>query len=924
MSTVISPTLPRARVRRPATARTLLREQGLVAGGQLVAGVGNLVFALLTARILDAGAFAQLAVFLALFLVVHVPLSALSAGSAVTPAFARANRARAAGTGLLAGVLLASGAVVLGPLLDVDPLLLVVLAAGLPAAGWLALERGRLLGEGAHGRAVTSLVAEPVLRIALGLPLAGAFGAVGGAVGVIAGGWLALAATRPGLPWARRTAVPGDPEPARAAVGGAAGIATFAFLLLAILQNADVVLANAVLQDDEAGRFAILSTIGGVAAFATTTIPLVLLPRVKESPRALHAALGAAAVLGAGAVGAVALVPDGWIGTAFGARYEGVAPFVVPYVGAMALLGVGRVVVAERVASGRGRALAVILPVLAAAQIAGVLLIGTSAGSIAFVTVATMGLLVAAGGVLLLRDERSAAALLLPADAAPVAQRAPREPRRPRRRGGVGRTDRADVPWAWLAGLTVAALLVRLAVTRGVWLDEAISITQAQMSWSAMFDSLAGNDVHPPLHHIVLWVLAHTLGTDEWVMRAPSILAGTLLVPAMYALGHVLWDRRAGLLAAAMGAVAPFLVWYAQEARMYAFFMLFAVLALVGQAWVLRGDGRWKAWALYVAATSALLWTQYFAIAFVGAQQLAFLVAIGVRLKADRRDGLRFAGAWLAAGVVILATLIPLAPLTLDQFQANEAAGRGFDQPSQAGDVGEERPAPGIYAVITNLVWALVGYHSDDLLARLTALWPLAMLAALFLLGRRPTWRAHLVIACALIPAALLLAAGMAKPFLFEIRYFVATAPLLIVLVARGLSAWTSSRRSLAVLSTAVVAVLGVATVDELLNGANPRRYDFKGALAQVEAKMRPGDVLVYEPQYLENVIGYYGEDLRAAPLDEGIPDRRWAKRVFVLSSFQDLSVHRRATQRALRRLAQDRTRVDSFSRPQVEVQVYR
>ena len=59
----------------------------------------------------------------------------------------------------------------------------------------------------------------------------------------------------------------------------------------------------------------------------------------------------------------------------------------------------------------------------------------------------------------------------------------------------------------------------------------------------------------------------------------PSLIAATALVPLLYVVGRDIYDRRAGFAAAALGAVAPFAVWYAQEARMYALFMVFALLA---------------------------------------------------------------------------------------------------------------------------------------------------------------------------------------------------------------------------------------------------------------------------------------------------------------------------------------------------------
>src|ERR1700754_631703 len=81
----------------------LVAEQAAVAGGQLAAGVGNLVFSLVAARVLAPGAFAQLAAFLALYLVIHVPAGSLSAGSALDPSVAAATRRRALALGCAAG-----------------------------------------------------------------------------------------------------------------------------------------------------------------------------------------------------------------------------------------------------------------------------------------------------------------------------------------------------------------------------------------------------------------------------------------------------------------------------------------------------------------------------------------------------------------------------------------------------------------------------------------------------------------------------------------------------------------------------------------------------------------------------------------------------------------------------------------------------
>src|SRR3954467_10768914 len=94
-----------------ARPKRLVAEQAAVAGGQLAAGIGNLLFSLLAARVLAPGAFAQLAAFLALYLVIHVPASSLSAGSALDPRVAAVTRRRVFTLGVAGGLALAAAAV---------------------------------------------------------------------------------------------------------------------------------------------------------------------------------------------------------------------------------------------------------------------------------------------------------------------------------------------------------------------------------------------------------------------------------------------------------------------------------------------------------------------------------------------------------------------------------------------------------------------------------------------------------------------------------------------------------------------------------------------------------------------------------------------------------------------------------------------
>jgi O-antigen/teichoic acid export membrane protein len=387
--------VPAPRAAPRLNLRRLAAEQAGVAAAQVAAGLGNAAFALIAARLLSPGGFAQVAAFLALYLLIHVPASSLSAGSALDRGLAGRVRRHVVAGGLGLGALVAVLGVPLAPVLGLPVALALVLAVGVPCAMPLALERGRLFGTQRHGRAAASLLVEPGVRLLAGVPLAAAAGATGAAAGIVAGGWAALAVAAAGRSSARRTAAT-EPAAATAAVG-ATGPAVAAFLALALVQNQDVLLANALLTDADAGTFAVLSTLGGIAAFATTTIPLVLLPRARDATAgALTAALGAAVALGLGAVLVVAAAPHTIVTLGFGDRFGSVSGLVAPYVAAMAFLGIARVLVAQRCAHGAGRRFVAGVGGVALLQAAAILAFARTPGAVAACTFGAALLLVGA------------------------------------------------------------------------------------------------------------------------------------------------------------------------------------------------------------------------------------------------------------------------------------------------------------------------------------------------------------------------------------------------------------------------------------------------------------------------------------------------------------------------------------------------
>lgn len=477
-------------------------------------------------------------------------------------------------------------------------------------------------------------------------------------------------------------------------------------------------------------------------------------------------------------------------------------------------------------------------------------------------------------------------------------------------------------PWLIVGALALAGLALRMLLVRGIWVDEAISIKQAHMSLSAMLQDLREHDVHPPLYFTVLWLSGRVVGFGELAVHLPSILAGTAMVPAMFLAGRELFDRRAGLVAAALTAFAPLVIWYSQEARGYALLMLLAALAIWAQARVLN-DGRARYWVAYGGFSIALVYAEYWSVLLIAIQQLAF-GAVAWR-RAQRGEPVRglLVGLWITWLAMIVA-LAPLASFAHEQFARNQAS--GFTRAPAPGAPSTPAGDPiSVYAVLSNLVWAIWGYHADALMLKIAALWPLLMLLSLMLLGRGRSPSTSLVLGAALGPMLTMLAIGITKRQLFEVRYFAVAVPMFLLLCARAVSA-PALRRAPALLATGVLfaSVIG-ACADQQLSKHNPRAFDFRGALATIRDEARPGDTLLYTPDYLKDVVDYYAPGVRTEPMRDPKRPLPGHGGVFLLASFLNTAGENKKADTARFELRHSSRRlVDSGTDEQVRIWEFR
>ncbi len=115
-----------------------------------------------------------------------------------------------------------------------------------------------------------------------------------------------------------------------------------------------------------------------------------------------------------------------------------------------------------------------------------------------------------------------------------------------------------------------------------LWFDEAVSVYWAKQTVPRILEvgfSLV-EDRLPPLYYLMLKGGIALFGLSEFGVRILSVFFGVLLVPVMMSLATKLFNHRVALTMGGLIAVNPFLIWYSQEARMYAPATLFATLTV--------------------------------------------------------------------------------------------------------------------------------------------------------------------------------------------------------------------------------------------------------------------------------------------------------------------------------------------------------
>lgn len=157
-----------------------------------------------------------------------------------------------------------------------------------------------------------------------------------------------------------------------------------------------------------------------------------------------------------------------------------------------------------------------------------------------------------------------------------------------------------------------------------IWGDEAATFWRICGSFDELLELLrqAG---FAPLHYLLYWWIAQRADMTPFMMRLVPAVAGTLMIPAVYAVAAQLVGRRAAMIAALLTASSAYLFNYARDAKMYMPFWLFVALNMAAWLWWLSEPTR-RRWHLWVLSGVLMVGFHTVGLALLGIQALALIL----------------------------------------------------------------------------------------------------------------------------------------------------------------------------------------------------------------------------------------------------------------------------------------------------------
>ena len=341
-------------------------------------------------------------------------------------------------------------------------------------------------------------------------------------------------------------------------------------------------------------------------------------------------------------------------------------------------------------------------------------------------------------------------------------------------------------------------------------------------------------DLSPPLFFMVA-SLTDGLGGDPESLRLASLIAGLAAIPLTYVLGIWAAGRPAGLVAAAIIALSPFLIYYTTEARAYGLTLLLVLLSTLALLRAVDTMSVWW-WVAYALCSCAAIYTHYTPIYVLAAQfAWAFFARPSARLPL------------IVSNLAVAIAYLPWLPTLLENTDSPGSKVIGFLTPFNLSNVRIELGRWGLghpYIPLRDLPgWIGIGLFLTGIACGV------AGLLAAYRRARgpqipRPSATIVLVAILALATPVGLILSSLIGDSVWNSRNLTSSWPGMAVAIGAVVTASTGALRVAAV--GLVLTAFAIGAV-KMLDSDN-QRPSYDAAASFMERNAKPGDPIVESP----------------------------------------------------------------------------
>jgi uncharacterized membrane protein len=436
-----------------------------------------------------------------------------------------------------------------------------------------------------------------------------------------------------------------------------------------------------------------------------------------------------------------------------------------------------------------------------------------------------------------------------------------------------------------LLGIILLGAALRFADigTESLWVDEIYSFRQAVKSVEQIIAN-APADVHPPVYYVLLHAWTLLFGTTEIGLRSFSAVCGLAAIPLMYLLGCEIASKRVGLYASLMLALSHFHIHYSQETRSYAYVVLVVVLGMLAFVRYLRHFEEetspsisWKTLAFYFAATVLVLYSHFFALFVIVAQNALVASFFFTRRSMFKRVW----KSWLSLQALLLLVFTPWLNVLYWQIKAVKS---GFwIEPSNIFTLGETliEYAGSISAALVLFPLCLLAYlqvrkrlvrYDDTDGNESHNNTTQSALVVLFWSG----YRSQMLLLWLTMPILIPYLMSQFSTPIYYVKYTIPALPALLLLAAKGLDAFDTNVRWMRGLVGIVVAMLCVIALRDNRNDWNSLEKEvWKESTRFLNSAAARNDAVFVHEWYCKYNCEYYNQ--RPDLTFQALPPERFA-----------------------------------------------